>query len=319
MINWALFLSYLLSIIIMIGLPIVLAIMITRYFKVSWMFVLMGVLTYAIYRGLWTLIQSGFNSGALPVPPSTWPPLAQVAILSLIAVIIEQGLVWVGFILLRKMTKHYGAALSMGVGHGGMQFIENAVVGIIVPLWPILTYNGAAEIAKGVPTNSVSQMLSSIAQFWTQPFYMGLLPGFQQLIAFSLQIVLSILIWKAVVNRNGLWLLLVLVYQTVYYLLVTFIGTLGLPSYVTIGVLLLFFLINAYLIYQFTTDEVEYEDEEEDEDEEGESDDEDEAEDEEEEEGDELDEGEDSVDDDTDTDDADSTSSAEDPESKPED
>ncbi len=270
MINWALFGSYLLSILIMIGLPIVLAILINRYFKVSWWIVLVGVATYAIFQGVWTLLQNGFTSGALPLPPSTWPTLVQVTILSILAVIIEQGLVWAGFLLLRKMTKPYGASLAMGVSHGGAQVILYAVLGIIVPLWPILTYNGAAEIAKGVPTTTVSQMLTAHAQFWSQPFYVGLLPGFQQLITFSLQIVLSILIWKAIVNRNGLWLLLVLVYQVVYYLLNTFIGTLGLPSYVAIGVLFLFFLINAFLIYRFTTDELEYGEEEEEEGEEGE-------------------------------------------------
>ena len=273
MINWALFGSYLLSIILMIGLPIVLGVLVVRAFKVSWWIMLVGVGTFAIFQLAWTGLQTLFSNGTLPMPPTSWPTVVQLGLLSLLAVILENGIRWGGFVLLRKNAKPFGSSLAMGIGHGGAESIAYCILGILIPLSPVFLYNAAKELANGATTSAVQQMLAQISQFWAQPFYVGIIPGFQQIVSFSLQILLSILVWKALVNRNFLWFLLAIVYQTAFYLMSTYLGQLGLPSYVSIGILFLFLIMNVYLIYRFVSDETESD---EDEDEDGEEDEDDE-------------------------------------------
>jgi len=267
MINWALFGSYLLSIILMIGIPIVLGFLVARAFKASWWIMLVGVGTFVIFQLAWTGLQALFTNGTLPMPPTSWPTVVQLGLLSLLAVVLENGIRWGGFVLLRKNAEPFGSSLALGVGHGGAESIAYCILGIIIPLSPVFLYNAAKELANGATTSAVQQMLGQISQFWAQPFYVGIIPGFQQVVSFSLQILLSILVWKSLVNRNFLWFLLVIVYHTAFYLMSTYLGQLGLPSYVSIGVLFLFFVMNVYLIYRFVADETESE---EDEDEEGE-------------------------------------------------
>ncbi len=326
MINWALFLSYLLSIIIMIGLPIFLAFVVVRVFKVSWWVILIGLGTFVVSQVVHIPALAGvnalFSNGTLPIPPANWLPLVNGVITGLLAAITEETARWVGFKVLGDRVKKFGTSLALGVGHGGAESIILCILGTGWSLATVLLYNAGGELARGTSMANVQSMLGQISQFWAQPVYVGLLPGLERIIALSTQILLSILVWKAVVNRNFWWFGLALAYHTAINAVSVFLAQTGMASYLIEGVLFLFFLLNVYLIYRFVTDETEAEEEdEEDEDEEGESDDEGEEddEDEEEEESEELGEGEESVDEDTDMDDADSTFSAEDPESKPED
>lgn len=324
MFNLALFLSYLLSIIIMIGLPIFLAFVVVRVFKVSWWVVLIGVGTFIVSQVVHIPALAGvnalFSNGTLPMPPANWLPLVNGLITGLLAAITEETARWVGFKVLGDRVKKFGTSLALGVGHGGAESIILCILGTAWSLATVLLYNAGGELARGTSMTAVQSMLGQISQFWAQPVYVGLLPGLERIIALSTQILLSILVWKAVVNRNFWWFGLALAYHTAIDAVSVFLSQTGMESYLIEGVLFLFFLLNVYLIYRFITDEMEAEEEEEDEDEESDSDDGDEAEadDRDEDESDGPDEGEDSLDDNTDTDDSDSTSSAEDPESKPE-
>jgi len=325
MVNWALFLSYMLSIIIMIGLPIFLAFVVVRVFKVSWWVVLIGVGTFIVSQVVHIPALAGvnalFSKGTLPIPSANWLPLINGVITGLLAAITEETARWVGFKVLGDRVKKFGTSLALGVGHGGAESIILCILGTAWSLATVLLYNAGGELARGTSMANVQSMLGQISQFWAQPVYLGLLPGLERIIALSTQILLSILVWKAVVNHNFWWFLLALAYHTAIDAVSVFLSQTGMASYLIEGVLFLFFLLNVYLIYRFITDETEAEEEdEEDEDEEGEADDEDEAAEEEgwdDDESDELTEGEEHVAEDNDTD-ADSTSSDEDAESKPE-
>jgi len=107
--NIPLLISYVLSLLVMVGLPVFLAVFVTRYFRVSWWVVLAGVLTFlasqAIHYPAVLGINALFNSGSIPVPTGNWVHVVNGVIGGLLAGIAEETARWVGFKLLYKKAE----------------------------------------------------------------------------------------------------------------------------------------------------------------------------------------------------------------------
>lgn len=274
-INWALLATLVLSIIVMIGLPVLLSLLVIRHFKVSWWVIVAGILTFIVSQVVHIPALTGVNTllskGILPVPSSTWQPLYFGVLTGLLAGLCEETARWAGFKILRKKASHFGSSLALGVGHGGAESIILCILGTAWSLVTVLIYNPANQLAAGVSTDTVQTMLAQISSFWMQPWYVGLLPGLERIIALSTQILLSVLVWKAVVNHSFLWWLLALLYHTVVDAVSVFLSQIGWSDYQIEGILLVFLLLNVLLIHRFYLDESIAEEEAEDEEEESDS------------------------------------------------
>jgi len=249
----------------MVGLPVFLAVFVTRYFRVSWWVVLAGVLTFlasqAIHYPAVLGINALFNSGSIPVPTGNWVHVVNGVIGGLLAGIAEETARWVGFKLLNKKAERYGSSFALGVGHGGMESILLAVMGTGATLFTVLTYNAGGQIAKGISIEEAQYMLYQIDMFWTTPWYNGLLPGVERIIALSLQIVLSTMVWRAVVDRSFTWFFLALIYHAVVDALAVYLSGIGWSYWAVEGVLAFFLVLNIYMLYRFWKEEEEIDEE----------------------------------------------------------
>ena len=263
--NIPLLISYVLSLLVMVGLPVFLAVFVTRYFRVSWWVVLAGVLTFlasqAIHYPAVLGINALFNSGSIPVPTGNWVHVVNGVIGGLLAGIAEETARWVGFKLLYKKAERYGSSFALGVGHGGMESILLAVLGTGATLFTVLAYNAGGQIAKGISIEEVQYMLYQIDMFWTTPWYNGLLPGVERIIALSLQIVLSTMVWRAVVDRSFTWFFLALIYHAVVDALAVYLSDIGWSYWAVEGVLAVFLALNIYMLYRFWREEEEIDEE----------------------------------------------------------
>lgn len=263
--NIPLLISYVLSLLVMVGLPVFLAVFVTRYFRVSWWVVLAGVLTFlasqAIHYPAVLGINALFNSGSIPVPTGNWVHVVNGVIGGLLAGIAEETARWVGFKLLYKKAERYGSSFALGVGHGGMESILLAVLGTGATLFTVLAYNAGGQIAKGISIEEVQYMLYQIDMFWTTPWYNGLLPGVERIIALSLQIVLSTMVWRAVVDRSFTWFFLALIYHAVVDALAVYLSGIGWSYWAVEGVLAVFLALNIYMLYRFWKEEEEIDEE----------------------------------------------------------
>ncbi|MHB8086851.1 MAG: YhfC family intramembrane metalloprotease [Anaerolineaceae bacterium] len=264
--NIGLFISYAVTILLMIGVPIALTVIVVRRFKVSWWVILTGVVTFlvsqVIHYPVLQLVSKLFNAGTLPVPATQWIPLFNAVILGFLAALFEETARYFGFLIMKKKTKRIESAVGLGIGHGGIESIGFAVWpffplfgGALINFFYILFYNAGAQIAKGVSMDQVQYTASQIAQFWTNPWHLGFLPGIERLIAISTQIFLSILIWKAVRSKNFGWFALAFFYHMLVDGIGVFLTYTGWGAWGIEGVLSIFMLANIYLIYYFWKDE----------------------------------------------------------------
>ncbi len=261
--NFPLMITYILSAIIMVGLPVFLAIFITRKFRVSWLVVLTGVLTFLVSQALRIPATSGinalFSNGTLSVPSAQWMPVINALLAGSMAALFEESARWAGFKVLRRKAEKFGSALALGAGHGGIESILIFALYTAGTLFTVLFYNPGAEIAKGVSTDQVQYTLAQIQQFWTNPWTSGLLPGVERVIAIVTQIFLSTLVWKAIVDRAFIWWLLAVLYHLVVDAVAVYLSQIGWSYWVVEGILALFMFLSAYLIYRFIKDESEIE------------------------------------------------------------
>ena len=280
--NIALFLTYTLSILVMIGLPVALAIFITRRFKVSWFVILTGVITFivsqVIHLPVLQKVSALFNNGTLPIPSQQWLTLFNAVILGFLAALFEESVRYFGFLVMKKKTKKIESAVGLGIGHGGMEAIGLAVwpffpiySGVLISFLYILFYNPGTQLTSGVSSDQVQYVLAQISQFWTNPWHLGLLPGVERIIAISTQILLSVLIWKAVRSQNFGWFALAFVYHMLVDGIGVYLQYSNWSSWAIEGIFAVFMVANIYLIYYFWKEESEKE-EEEDEDDEDEDD-----------------------------------------------
>jgi uncharacterized membrane protein YhfC len=246
----------------MIGVPIALTLVAVFRFKVSWWVILTGVVTFivsqVIHYPVLQLVGKLFNDGTFPVPPQQWIPLFNAVILGFLAALFEETARYFGFLLLKKKTKRIESAVGLGIGHGGIESIGFAVWpffplfgGALINFFYILFYNQGAQIANGVSMEQVQYTVAQIAQFWTNPWHLGFLPGLERLIAISTQIFLSVLVWKAVRTKNFGWFALAFVYHMVIDGIGVFLSYTGWGAWGIEGILSIFMLANIYLIYYF--------------------------------------------------------------------
>lgn len=264
--NIGLFISYSVTILLMIGVPIALIVFVVRRFKVSWWVILTGVVTYlvsqVIHYPVLQMISKLFNDGTLPVPATQWIPLFNAVVLGFLAALFEETARYFGFLIVKKKTKRIKSAVGLGLGHGGIESIGVAVWpffplfgGALINFFYILFYSPGAEIAKGISMDQVQYTASQIAQFWTNPWHLGFLPGLERVIALSTQIFLSILVWKAIRNKNIGWFALAFFYHMLVDGIAVFLTYSGWGAWGIEGIMAIFMLANIYLIYYFWKEE----------------------------------------------------------------
>ncbi len=264
--NIGLFISYAVTILLMIGVPIALTVLVVRRFKVSWWVILTGVVTYlvsqVIHYPVLQLVSKLFNDGTFPVPATQWIPLFNAVILGFLAALFEETARYFGFLIVKKKTKRIESAVGLGIGHGGIESIGFAVWpffplfgGALINFIYIVFYNPGAQIAKGISMDQVQNVAAQIAQFWANPWHLGFLPGIERLIAISTQIFLSVLIWKAIKSRSFGWFALAFFYHMLVDGIAVFLTYSGWGSWGIEGIMSIFMLANIYLIYYFWKEE----------------------------------------------------------------
>jgi uncharacterized membrane protein YhfC len=287
-INWVLLVTYVLIILVEVVLPVGLGVWLLRKYKSLWVLLVTGIAAYAlaelIHIPALNGIQTLFNNGTLPMPPTKWLPLVNGLIVGALTGILENITRWIGFKINGKNSKPFRSAIALGIGHGGIQLL---MVGILlaINLCTVLFYNAGAQIAKGVSTASVQSYLTQIQSYWASPWYYGALNLFEHLATFVSQFVITVMVWRAVSKHRPLWLLWAVLYQTVNEGITTFLSGMNWGLWEIEGVIALFLLLNVLLMYFFWNDEggleSENDEDDDDEDDEDEEDDDEESDDEE--------------------------------------
>jgi uncharacterized membrane protein YhfC len=180
--------AYILTAVIEIGIPILLAIIIWKKFKVSWAIFGLGVALFLAsliriplnsYFG--TLLQSGFRGEMFYI--------LYGIMAGLMAGIFEEGVRCIALGAVIRPRDYY-KGIMYGIGHGG-----GGESMIFVGITALANYVIFKFFPNILPVNIVSQM----AQL---AWYMPLVGAFERIMAISIQIAFSVLIMYAFMHRK---------------------------------------------------------------------------------------------------------------------
>ena len=206
-------LSFILTVLIQIGVPLGLGFWLARRAanagvftrKAAWGIFGVGVLTFIGSQVVHIPLLAGLT--ALFKLPGMWQPSAAFApwfnaiMLGLLAGLCEEPARWIGFKLLRAKARPHLAALLAGAGHGGIESIFIGLM-VLVNFVTMLAVQAAINSGASLPAN-LELLKAQAGLFWDTPWHHVLAGGVERLAAITLHISLSVLVWRGVTAARG--------------------------------------------------------------------------------------------------------------------
>jgi len=201
--------SFIITILIQIGLPIALAVWITRRYKVSWKLIVIGMMTFfgsqILRLPLLQLLTNLFQNGTLPMPPFEWQMPFNAVLLGLTAGLFEETARWLGFRYAKEPGTTHKGALALGIGHGGAESVFLVGLPVMLNFISMLVMTQVGVEGMNLPADQIEAAKSALASFWALSWDYPLLGGVERILALTMQIGFAMLIWQAVVRRSWLW------------------------------------------------------------------------------------------------------------------
>jgi uncharacterized membrane protein YhfC len=239
------FFTFILSGILEILLPIVIMLWLKRRFKVSWKLFGVGMLTFIGSQVVHIPLLIGVRRLAEPfLPPyviTVTANLLNAIILGLLAGICEETARLVGYYYLKDRAKAYPAALALGDGHGGMEAILIGLSLLIQSILILWVSKSGVSMLGITPQNALA--------YTDAAWYVPLISLFERLTAMSIQIALSVMVWRAFTRRAWGWFAGAILYHAFIDALAVALVSFGYSIFLVEGILGVFMLINLGLLY----------------------------------------------------------------------
>ena len=202
---------------LMIAMPIGLAIVLTRCWK-------MGGSIWWIGFAAFIISQVGhipFNWGAglliNQFDPVYWSPLAQqvfnAVFLGLSAGVFEEVSRYLILRFWAKKARSWRNGILFGAGHGGSEAIILGVL-VLVTYTSMLAMRGM-DLSTLVPADQLDLAQQQVQAYWSIPWYDSLLGALERLFTIPVQICMAVLVMQAITRKKIGWLFLAILYHAV--------------------------------------------------------------------------------------------------------
>ena len=150
-----------------------------------------------------------YQQGQVVPLTSSFFYLGDALLLGMLAGLCEEGCRWVGYRLVKEKGHSWGAALTMGAGHGGTECLIVGVI-ILINVIKLFASNGGWEVIMP----SLTQPFQ-VTSFMGAPWYDYLTGAVERIFAVTTQLTLSVLVWQSVVKGSFWWWLAAFAWHTV--------------------------------------------------------------------------------------------------------
>jgi uncharacterized membrane protein YhfC len=235
-----------------IALPIGIMLWLKRRYGVGWVLFGVGVFTFIASQVVHIPLLAALNKMLVyQLPPydvSYTAIFLEALILGLLAGLCEETARLVGYWALKGRAKVFGAALTLGAGHGG---IESIGIGLS------LTFTFVVSLLAMRSNQTVAGVTSQSAEaIFAYPWYVPLINLFERFTAVSLHLTLSVMVWQAVRRGAWAWYLGAVLYHAFMEGLTVALPLLGGSTYFLEGILGVFMFANLATLYLINWHEV---------------------------------------------------------------
>jgi ABC-2 type transport system permease protein len=204
----------------MVLLPVVLAGLARRRFRVPWLLFSLGMLTF----GLSQVLHIPFNRwlteiGWIPANPLQGAqPLWRTALtLGLSAGIFEEIARVAGFAVLQRFpalcSRSNPVGLMVGLGHGGLESMIFGGLFTTASVGALLSLVGTDLAALNLPPDQTAALQSQMDLLVSRSLWNAFLPLLERMLAIGLQVSLSVMVLRAFQRNQPLWVVLAIAYH----------------------------------------------------------------------------------------------------------
>jgi len=148
---------------------------------------------------------------------------------------------------LKKKGDSFGAALTLGAGHGG---IEAMIIGasLLASLISMLAMQNSDAILSSLPADQAIQAKQQMDAFWASSWDLPIAGAVERIGAVGLHIALSVMVWMSVSLRKPLWFWGAILYHAAVDALAVLALTFGLHTWLIEAGLLVISFSMLYII-----------------------------------------------------------------------
>jgi len=215
-----LILLYVLSVLLMILAPVILAALHRRRFPVPWLLFCAGILTFAASQAVHFPLNHWLAEWGIMAKAGREinPPLWQTALIAgLTAGLCEELARVAGYAVLRRY-RSLGDGIMLALGHGGIESMVFGGVMVAATVSAMLPLVGTDLKALSLSTEQLAALEKQLHFFIDSP-WLAFAPLLERLLAMGFHVVLSVMVLQAFLHRNILqrvgYILLVIFYHMI--------------------------------------------------------------------------------------------------------
>jgi uncharacterized membrane protein YhfC len=194
------------NVLLMLGLPLLLAVVLVRRYRAGWSLFFIGAGTFLLAQ----IMEIPFNRGVLsPLVESLQQgkdTLAPMLLFALSAGVFEEGWRYVVYRWGIRKDYTWERGMLFGAGHGGMEAILLGGV-TLYGLLQAIAYRDI-DLTGVLPLEQLELAQGRLELFWSLPWYAALLGGLERMFALVIHMALSVIVLQGFVRRSSLWLAL---------------------------------------------------------------------------------------------------------------
>jgi uncharacterized membrane protein YhfC len=200
---------------LMVAIPVVLAIVLTRFWKLSWRYWLIGASIFIISQvghiPFNIMMTSLLNRTSLTDWPKNALNIFNLTFLGLSAGIFEEFSRYAMFRWWMRDGRTWRKAILAGAGHGGAEAI---ILGVIVFLtfFQLSAYRNL-DLTGLFPPEQLELARQQVSAYWSLPWYTVLMGPLERFLTIPLHIALSVVVVQSLIRKQFYWVLLAVIYH----------------------------------------------------------------------------------------------------------
>jgi uncharacterized membrane protein YhfC len=211
-----LFIAHLLNGLLMVAVPILLGIYLTRRFKLGWRLWWIGAAVFVLSQlghiPFNAILGIYLNPRLLTLPQNLQQVLG-AGILGLSAGLWEEGARYAMYCWWAKDARSWRKGLLTGAGHGGAEAI--ILGGLVLYGFIQMAAVRSTDLSTLVPANQLDLARQQVTAYWSLTWYDSLLGALERLFTIPTQIAFAVIVLQAFTRKQGWWVWLAVGYHAV--------------------------------------------------------------------------------------------------------
>jgi uncharacterized membrane protein YhfC len=197
-----------LNAILMIAMPIILAVILTRRWKTGWRVWWIGAATFVLSQ----IGHIPFNWGASLLLNQTglvyWSPVAQsifnAIFLGLSAGVFEEVARYLVLRFWAKDVRSKQTGILFGAGHGGAEAIIFGALAVLAFINVLVA--SSMDLSTVVSADQLDLARQQITAYWSTPWYLALFGAMERLFTIPVHICFALIVMQTFVRKQSYWL-----------------------------------------------------------------------------------------------------------------